>query len=113
MGGVVALIGLSWLGWVIASQSTPEVTSSLRSWSVESDHATTAVLDVHLGSTSVRATCVVRAYAEDHSTVGESAVKVPTDGGTDVTLSVKVRTERAATSVESPGCTAPGQKRPR
>ena len=54
------------------------------------------------------ASCTLRAFAEDHSTVGELAFE-PVDGRNEVTL----RTERRATSVTLLGCTAPGQPRPR
>ena len=50
----------------------------------------------------------MRAYAEDHTSVGELAF-TPADGDNEVV----VRTERRATSLEKIGCTAPGQPRPR
>ena len=48
------------------------------------------------------ASCLLRAIAEDHTTVGEVAFE-PVDGRNEVS----VRTERRATSVELVGCTAP------
>ena len=54
------------------------------------------------------ASCTLRAFAEDHTVVGE-LVFVPEDGRSDQ----DVRTERRATSVELLGCTAPGQNHPR
>ena len=56
----------------------------------------------------VVASCTLRAFADDHTTVGELAFE-PVDGRNEVT----VRTERRATSVTLLGCTAPGQPRPR
>ena len=59
----------------------------------------------------VSATCVVRAYAEDHSTVGEIAFEVaPAEGQR---YEQQLRTDRLATSVESLGCTTTSQPRPR
>jgi hypothetical protein len=59
---------------------------------------------VNLDDDAQNPNCLVRAYAEDHTTVGELTF-VPKDGDNDVTN----RTERMATSVESVGCTADGQ----
>ena len=72
-----------------------------------SDHQVDARVDVDLAE-GVAASCRVRAYAEDHTTVGEKTF-VPQDGPNQV----EIRTERRATSVEKVGCTAPGQTRPR
>ena len=52
---------------------------------------------------------MLRAYAEDHTVVGELSFTPERSGRTDQT----VRTERRATSVELMGCTAEGQNRPR
>jgi hypothetical protein len=61
----------------------------------------------------VRASCLLRAYAEDHSVVGERHVAVGPERRARVTLTSSVRTEREATSVELIGCTTAEQKRPR
>jgi hypothetical protein len=59
----------------------------------------------------VQASCTLRAYAEDHTTVGELTFSPePGSGSRQVET---IRTERRATSVESVGCTAPGQDHPR
>lgn len=107
---LVALLFLGWLGWTIWGHSTPEVTSELESYSVESDHATSAVLVVTLADPDVEATCRLRAYAEDHVVVGELSFRPDPATRRQV---VEIRTERRATSVEKLGCTAPGQSRPR
>lgn len=103
----LAVVSLSWLGWVAWFHSTPDVTSDLVSFDVTSDHETLARLDVELGD-GVEASCRLRAFAEDHTTVGELAF-TPVAG----TNEVVIRTERRATTVEKLGCTAPGQPRPR
>ena len=105
---VVAAAFLGWLGWAIWAQSTPEVRSNLVGYDVVDTHTATAEVDVVLRDDGVRATCTLRAYAADHSVVGELAF-TPVDGRNAET----VRTERGATSVELVGCTAPGQNRPR
>jgi len=103
----LAVVSLGWLGWTVWFHSTPAVTSDLVSFDVTNDHETLARLDVELGD-GVEASCRLRAFAEDHTTVGELAF-TPVDG----TNEVVIRTERRATTVEKLGCTAPGQPRPR
>jgi len=105
---VVAGAFVGWLGWTIWEQSTPEVRSDLVTSDVVDEHSATATIEVRLADDQVRATCTLRAYAEDHSTVGELAF-TPEEGRNEL----QVRTERRATSVELVGCTAPGQRRPR
>jgi hypothetical protein len=97
-----------WLGWTIWDQSTPQVRSEIVGYKVVDEHLSTATVEVRLSDEDVVASCTLRAYAEDHTVVGE-LVFTPADG-----QSVQdVRTERLATSVELLGCTAPGQSRPR
>lgn len=105
--GVVVLAFLGWLAWATWFQATPVVESDLTSWTVVDSHRVDAVLEVRVDD-GVRAHCIVRATAVDHTTVGEVTF-TPHDGRNEVTI----RTERAATSVERLGCTAPGQPRPR
>jgi hypothetical protein len=107
----LALVFLGWLSWTIYEHSTPQVTSELETFSIEDDHTATAVLVVTLDSADVKASCTLRAYAADHTTVGElTFTPDPSKGRRQVET---IRTERRATSVESIGCTAPGQDRPR
>jgi hypothetical protein len=103
----LAVVSLGWLGWTVWFHSTPAVTSSLVTFDVTSDHETRVRLDVELAD-DVEASCRLRAFAEDHTTVGELAF-APVDGNNEVVI----RTERRATTVEKLGCTAPGQPRPR
>jgi Domain of unknown function (DUF4307) len=110
LGAVVVLAAafLGWLGWVVWAQSTPEVESRMVGYSVRDEHAALATVEVTLGD-DVEATCELRAYAEDHTIVGELTFRPERSGRSERT----VRTERRATSVELVGCTAPGQNRPR
>jgi len=111
LGVVVVVVAafLAWLGWTIWSQSTPEVTSDQLGYHVEDEHAVTSIVQIRLANDDVHATCTLRAYAEDHTVVGELSFTPETSGRTEET----VRTERLATTVELLGCTAPGQNRPR
>ena len=102
-----ALLGI-WLVWVIKFYANPEVTSQLISWEIETDHVVAAVVDVHLDQRAVNERCVIRAYAKDHTIVGDAPF-VPTDGAN----TVRFRVERRATSVESIGCTSDSQGLPR
>ena len=113
---IIASVGLAtvfvvWLAWSLYEHATPQVTSELETFSVEDEHTVTAVLLVSLDSADVKASCTLRAYAEDHATVGE--VTFAPDPGKGRRQVQEIRTDRLATSVESLGCTAPGQDRPR
>jgi hypothetical protein len=107
----VALVFLGWLAWTVAGHSRTEVTSELEGFSVTDDSTVSVVLVVSLRDDSVQASCRLRAFSEDHSTVGELAFTPDPTAGRRQT--VEIRTERRATSVESLGCTADGQNRPR
>jgi hypothetical protein len=104
---VVAAVFLGWLAWTAVFHATPAVESELTSYDVVDDGSASAVVIVSLAD-DVVASCRIRAFADDHTTVGEVAFE-PVDGRNEVTL----RTERRATSVTLLGCTAPGQPRPR
>ena len=107
----LALVFLGWLGWTIWERATPDVESSMVGFEVVDEHTASARIDVRLADEHVRASCRLRAYADDHTVVGERSI-TPVFGE-DQPLSVEVRTERRATSVELIGCTAPGEPRPR
>ena len=104
---VLAVVGLTWLGWTAWFHSTPDVRSEVVTFEVTGDHEVRARVDVWLKD-GVEATCRIRAIAEDKSAVGELPF-TPVAG----TNEVVIRTERRATTVEKLGCTAPGQPRPR
>jgi hypothetical protein len=70
----------------------------------------TVVVDAR--SDDVRANCLVRAFGEDHTVVGELNFEVAGRSGAS-NHDVTVRTEREATSVELIGCTSDDQSRPR
>jgi Domain of unknown function (DUF4307) len=113
IAGSVALgvVFAVWLGWTVYEHATPEVASELETFSVDDDHHVTAVLVVSLDSPDVQASCTLRAYAEDHTTVGE--LTFTPDPSVGKRQEQTIRTERRATSVEALGCTAPGQDQAR
>ncbi|MGN6782005.1 MAG: DUF4307 domain-containing protein [Marmoricola sp.] len=111
-GLVIALAGLCWLVWAVALQSDPQVTSGLQSSEI-GEHASTAVLQVRLASIDVHPTCLLRATATDHTVVGELHFTITDPPSTSFSVQRTIRTERRPTSIESIGCTAPGQQRPR
>ena len=108
---VLAVVFLGWLAWSAVSHTRTQVTSELEGWSVIDDSTVSVVLLVSLADDDVQASCRVRVFAEDHTTVGELAFTPDPDVGRRQV--VEIRTERRATAVESLGCTAEGQKRPR
>lgn len=112
--GAAALVVLAfagWLTWTVTDQTTSAVTSELETSTIVDEHTATAVVVVTLRSPDVRASCRLRAIAADHTVVGEWTFTP--DGTGSLRHTVDFRTERRATAVESLGCTAPGQPRPR
>jgi hypothetical protein len=107
----LAAMFLGWLAWTVVGHTQTQVTSEMEGFSVIDDSTVSVVLVVDLRDDSVEATCRLRALAEDHSTVGEVAYEPDPDAGSRQV--VEIRTERRATAVESIGCTADGQNRPR
>jgi len=108
---VLALVFLGWLAWTVVGHTQTEVTSELEGFSIIDDSTVSVVLLVSLADDDVQASCRLRAFAEDHTTVGEVAFTPDPDVGRRQV--VEIRTDRRATAVESLGCTADGQKRPR
>jgi hypothetical protein len=109
---VLAVVALAWVAWVALFHGRPQVTSDLVGFDAADQHVATARFNVVRRDADVRATCLLRAYAADHTIVGELVVPVRSGPATRA-MSAKVRTERQATSVELLGCTAPGQNQPR
>jgi hypothetical protein len=112
---LVVLVGaaLSWLVWVMLVHGRPLAQSDLVSFDVAGPHAVDARFTVVRRSADVEASCLLRAFSEDHSIVGELELTVGSDVAETVTLERTIRTEREATSVEMVGCTAEGQSRRR
>jgi hypothetical protein len=108
---VVGLVFLGWLGWTTWVHSTPDVDSEMVGFQVTDEHTVLAEVEVRLKDEGVRASCLLRAFAEDHTVVGE--LSFTPEYGADQPLELSVRTERRATSVDFVGCTAPGEPRPR
>ncbi len=112
VSGVVGILALAWLAWAGWSQSTPDVQSNLKSFDVVDRHSVEATVVVDARSDDVTANCLVRAFGEDHTVVGELNFEVAGRSGAS-NQDVTVRTEREATSVELIGCTSDNQSRPR
>ena len=108
---VVVLAFLSWLAWTTWEHANPRVDSELLSFEVVDEHTATAVLQIEFADDDVVASCLLRAIAEDHSSVGD--LSFTPDPGRGDRFVVTIRTERRATSVESVGCVADGQSRRR
>ena len=108
---VLVVVFLGWLAWSAFVHSTPEVDSELVTFDIVDDHTATALISVDRRDDDVEASCLVRAFAEDHSVVGE--LSWTPDGDPQEEDDVTIRTERRATSVELVGCTTEDQSRPR
>ncbi|MDQ4053515.1 MAG: DUF4307 domain-containing protein [Actinomycetota bacterium] len=113
VGGCVVVVAvfLGWLAWTAFVHSTPEVESELVSFDAVDAHTATARVSIDRRDDDVEATCLVRAFAEDHSVVGE--LSWSPDGEAREQDDVTIRTERLATSVELVGCITEDQSRPR
>ncbi len=107
----LATVFLGWLAWTAFVHSTPDVESTLVNFDIVDDHTATARISVDRRDEKVTATCRVRAFAEDHSVVGELTWTPAGDARQEEDLTI--RTERKATSVELVGCTTADQSRPR
>lgn len=110
---VVGAVGLAWLAWAMLEQGRPEAQSALVGFEADGPHAAVATFDVVRRSPDVEATCLLRAFATDHTIVGEANVAVGPGGEQRQRLTETVRTERLATSVEMVGCVTEGQRRRR
>jgi hypothetical protein len=105
--GVVLAALVAWTIWAVWVHSTPQVTSTLTTFTVQDDTHVSVDVTVRLSKGARHPSCDLKAYAEDHSTVGQLRF-TPVAGRQTVTI----RTYRQATSVDSVGCTADGQKDP-
>ncbi len=105
-----AVVFAGWLAWSMAFHATPDAVSELVGYDVVGENAATATVDVRLadGVAPADVTCLLRATAYDHTTVGELRFE-PRPGRSDYEL----RTARKATTVELIGCTTRDQPRPR
>lgn len=100
---VLAAVSLAWLVWAAWVHATPAVSAELHSYDVVSPHEVAVVIDVRRQSPD-EVQCLVRALAEDHSTVGEQVVHVPAGQVGDVRFEATVRTDREATTALVSDC---------
>jgi Domain of unknown function (DUF4307) len=110
---ILAVVGLAWLAWVMLVHGRPLVQSDLNGYETVDAHTTTAEFTVVRRDRGDRASCLLRAFAADHTIVGELDVPVGPGGPATQTLERAVRTEREATSVEVVGCVTDGQSQRR
>jgi hypothetical protein len=114
--GAVALLVVAGLGWVLWAglfHGRPLAKSDLVSFDNATEHSISATVTVVRRNEDVQASCLLRAFAEDHSVVGELNYTVDTSEPATTTLTRQIRTEREATAVESIGCLADGQAKRR
>ncbi len=106
----VAVVFLGWLAWTTWFHATPDARSELVGFDVAGENTAVGTVDIRLADDvePEGVTCLLRAAAYDHTTVGELRF-TPRPGRSDY----EMRTERRATSVELIGCTTPDQPRPR
>ncbi|MEO9325662.1 DUF4307 domain-containing protein [Nocardioides sp. C4-1] len=110
LGGALALGAVAFFVAFLPSLASPPVSSGNLTYDVVDDRTAVATFSVDLDDDVDEATCTLKAYAADHTLVGNLAFAVPA-GSSRVEQSIA--TASRATSVELVGCTAPGQNRPR
>jgi hypothetical protein len=108
---LLAAAGLGWLVWVVLFHGRPLAESTLVSFDVVDPNRAVATVTVVRRSDDVRASCLLRAHASDHSIVGEVSFSVGASRPATATFAQDIRTEREATSVSLLGCSAGGQSR--
>ncbi len=94
---VVAVSGVGWLLWAALGHSTPDVSGGVSGFDVISEARTDVTLEVHRRvESAVR--CEVYAQAEDKAVVGERSVRLEPAPPGQVTVTVRIVTERRATT---------------
>jgi hypothetical protein len=108
-----AAAGVGWVIWAAVGHATPEARSALVAFRTPGEHVAKATVTVVRTDRDVRASCLLRASARDHSVVGELNFTVGPDRPETTTGTKQIRTERKATAVELIGCTTSDQARRR
>jgi hypothetical protein len=103
-GALIAVLLVGWVAWVAWDHGHPKVNSAMDSWTITSPNAVAITVAVKVYDAGSHPVCSARAFASDHSTVGQLQF-TPIDGRQTVTI----QTEREATSVDWIGCSADGQ----
>ncbi|RNL80890.1 DUF4307 domain-containing protein [Nocardioides marmorisolisilvae] len=101
---LLAIVFLTWLGWVAIFHGDPAIDSQVSSFNPVSAHQIDVKLDTRFRNDHVTGNCLVRATAADHSIVGElnlSAKQIRAAEG----HWIPIRTERRATTAEVIRCT--------
>ncbi|HET8717219.1 MAG TPA: DUF4307 domain-containing protein [Nocardioidaceae bacterium] len=110
---LLAVVGVAWVVWAALFHSTPEARSAMVAFRTPGEHVARATVTVIRADRDVRASCLLRASARDHSVVGELNFTVGPDRPETATVTKQIRTERKATAVELIGCTTSDQARRR
>ena len=110
---LAVLVAVGALVWAALQYASPPVSSRLLGWRAAGDGGGLAVRIEVTVDAGTAASCQVIARAGDQQVVGRLTVAVPTGAQRVELLEPTVATERAATSAELLGCTAPGMPRPR
>ena len=104
---VLAVVGLAWVLWAAAVQSSPPVSAQLRGYEVESEHRISVFVTVtRRHGDPVR--CEVYAQAADQSIVGEQTFDLPAGDPGTVTVERAIPTEREAVAGVLRSCAVAG-----
>jgi hypothetical protein len=103
LGGLLALALLAWAVWVMSEQGREPIEASVSSYDVIGTHEVRVKVLAHFRDDHVDGSCLVRATAEDRTTVGElnlTADQLRADRG----RWISIRTERRATTATVVRC---------
>ncbi len=101
--GVLVVALVAWVVWATVGQSRDGVAALVQSYHVTSPHTVAVTVQISRSSTAA-VRCTVSAIATDHSQVGETVVGLPAGSSGTRAVSVSVKTERTATSVDVGDC---------
>jgi hypothetical protein len=101
---LLAIVFLTWLGWVAIFHSNPAIDAQVTAYDVVSSHQIKVKLLPQLRDDAVKGSCLIRATARDHTIVGELNISAAELRAADGDW-IPIRTERRATTVEKVRCT--------
>jgi hypothetical protein len=104
LGFVFAAALAAWAIWAAMAKGNDPIDADVTAYQVLSSHEVQVRVDAHIHDATTKATCLIRATAEDHTVVGEltlTADELRAAAGDWIA----VRTERRATTAEVATCT--------
>jgi hypothetical protein len=102
--GLLAIVFLGWLAWVVIFHSDPAIEAELKAYDVIDAHQVDVRLATRFRDDDVEGSCLVRAFALDHTVVGERNITVAELRAADGDW-ISITTFSRANAVETVRCT--------